>query len=107
MMDGLSLTIGGAALTTIGGIIGAIVKAYTARNQRTEISPNPLQTEQTPMQVSWKENNEDHRDIFDRLRRVESEVAALKSDVLGVKTNIDRMYNMITAMYERIIGGKK
>lgn len=106
-MDGISLTIGGAALTALGGIAGAWIKAWSARHQKTEITPDPLHTEQTPAQVSWKENAEDHRDIFDRLRRVEADVSGLKSDVKAVNTNLDRMYNMITALYDKIIGGKK
>lgn len=105
-MDGISLTVGGAALTTLGGIAGALIEAWRARHQRTEIAPDPLRTEQTPGQVSWKENAHDHRDLFDRLRRVEADVSGLKSDVRAVNANFDRMYDMITALYEKIIGGK-
>lgn len=106
-MDGLSLTIGGAALTTIGGIAGAWIKAWSARNQRTEITPDPIHTEQSTNQALWKSNDKDHTDIFDRLRKVEADVSGLKSDVRAVNTNLDRMYNMIAALYDKIIGGKK
>lgn len=39
------LTIGGAALTTIGGLVGAYIKA---RHSRTQIEPQPLPVQPIP-----------------------------------------------------------
>ena len=106
-MDGLQLTIGGAALTTIGGVIGARGKAWCSRNQRTEISPNPVVQEQSSQQALWKKNEADHADIFSRLRKVEAETAAQRADIENAKVMQGRMFEMISALYDRIIGGKK
>lgn len=107
-MDGLQLTIGGAALTTIGGVIGALGKAWCSRNQRTEISPNPLVQEQSSQQALWKKNEADHADIFSRLRKVEAETAAQRADIENAKVMQGRMFDMVSALYDRIIvGGKK
>lgn len=106
-MDGISLTIGGAALTTLGGIIGAVVKAYTARNQRTEIAPNPLTVEQTAYQAQMKENAKDHENLFARMARAETDIAAIKADNVAQNRLLDRMANQIEKLYDRIICGKR
>lgn len=107
-MDGISLTIGGAALTTLGGIIGAVIKAYTSRNQRTEITPSPLSIEQTAYQAAMKDNNRDHENLFSRMSSVEKDVAAIKADNVAQNRILDRMADQIEKLYDRIIcGGKK
>lgn len=106
-MDGISLTIGGAALTTLGGIIGAVVKAYTARNQRTEIAPNPLTVEQTAYQAQMKDNAKDHENLFARMARAETDIAAIKADNVAQNRLLDRMANQIEKLYDRIICGKR
>ena len=88
-MDGLQLTIGGAALTTIGGVLGALARAWCSR------------------QALWKKNEADHADLFERLRKVEAETAAQRADIENAKVMQGRMFEMISALYDRIIGGKK
>ena len=52
------LTIGGAALTTIGGLVGAWLKA---RHGRTEITPQPLEVREAPA----RDNREAREIAFD------------------------------------------
>lgn len=105
-MDGISLTIGGAALTTLGGIIGAVVKAYTARNQRTEISPSPLTIEQTAYQAQMKDNAKDHENLFARMARLEQQFAAIDAKVDAkfdaIKEQLAETKDMVRQLFERI-----
>ena len=98
-MDGLQLTIGGAALTTIGGVLGALARAWCSRHQRTEIEPNPLVQEQSSQQALWKKNEADHADIFARLRKVEADVAGHTAAILSMKDLLNKIYDMVTKLY--------
>lgn len=108
-MDGLSLTIGGAALTTIGGIIGSILKAWSSKKHAEATAvPQPLQQEQTATQAAWKENAHDHADLFDRMRKNESAIATLMERSIAQGKTLDRMADQVSSLYDRIIcGGKK
>ena len=56
----------------------------------------------------WKKNEADHADIFSRLRKVEAETAAQRADIENAKVMQGRMFDMVSALYDRIIvGGKK
>lgn len=67
------LTIGGAALTTIGGLVGAWLKA---RHSRTEITPQPLEVRESPAYVRCEDCIERHRVLDKRHGDLEQEVRA-------------------------------
>jgi len=93
-MDGLSLTISAAALTTIGGIIGAVIQAL--RNRRV-IEPQPLEVRQVT-------------DVMDgRLKRVEDQVEAIwgivrksEVDIAGLK-EMRQQVNSMDSKLDRIV----
>lgn len=98
MEDGISLTgltIGGAALTAIGGMVGAWVKA---RFGRTEITPQPLEVRAAPGTVSEKvcddvrsANQADHGNIFARLSLHDREIAELKAQRVELDARLKSM----------------
>lgn len=110
-MDGISLTIGGAALTTIGGVAGAWIKAWTARHQKTEIAPLPLSVEQTGYQAGQKKNEADHSDLFGRIRILEAEMAGVKATIAakfdGLSAQMMETREMVRSLYERVCNGKR
>ena len=109
-MDGLSLTIGGAALTTIGGIIGSVLKAWSTKRHAEETKiPQPCMTEQSAYQAWCKDNARDHEDIFKRLRNNESAIATLMERSIAQGKILDRMADQVSSLYDRIIcgGGKR
>lgn len=110
-MDGISLTIGGTALTVIGGIAGAWIKAWSARHQKTEISPNPLSVEQTAYQAAMKDNAGDHANLFDRVRALEKQHAALDAKVDAkfdaISEQLRETKDMVRQLFERICNGRR
>lgn len=94
--DGVAFAIGGTAL---GAICTALVNIWRSRNQRTEIAPNPLAVEQTAQQALWKDNARDHADIFDRLRKVEADVAGHTAAIISMKDMLNKIYDMVTKLY--------
>lgn len=103
--DGVAFAIGGTAL---GAICTALVNIWRSRNQKTEIAPNPLAVEQTAQQALWKENAKDHANLFERLRKVEAEVAGHTAAILAMKEMQNRIYDMVSKLYEKVcVGGKK
>lgn len=77
-VDGISLSIGGAAL---GTICTCLVQLWKARHQKTEISPDPLNIQQSSYQAWMKDNARDHENLFSRLSIVEQKVAAIDAKV--------------------------
>ena len=73
-VDGISLSVGGAA---VGTICTCLVQMWKARHQKTEIAPNPLSIEQTAYQASQKENAKDHENLFGRVARLEQSVSRI------------------------------
>ena len=67
------LTIGGAALTTIGGLVGAWLKA---RHGRTEITPQPLEVREAPAYVRCEDCIRRHAEVDKRHGELEQEVRA-------------------------------
>lgn len=102
--DGLVIAAGG---TAVGAIVTIACTWIKARFTKTEVSNDPLHTEQTPQQANWKQNSADHTDIFGRLRVVEAQVSALQAEVGSLKEMQGRMFQMVTALYEKICVGKK
>ena len=67
------LTVGGAALTTIGGLVGAWLKA---RHGRTEITPQPLEVREAPAYVRCEDCIRRHAEVDKRHGDLEQEVRA-------------------------------
>ena len=67
------LTIGGAALTTLGGLVGAWLKA---RHGRTEITPQPLEVREAPAYVRCEDCIRRHAEVDKRHGELEQEVRA-------------------------------
>lgn len=107
----LTSSITGGGIVLSGAMVMKLAEmwfaARRAREQKTEISPTPFPVEQSAQQALWKKNEADHADIFNRLRQVEAETAAQRAEIENAKTLQARMFNMISALYDRIIGGKK
>lgn len=94
--DGVAFAIGGTAL---GALCTALVNIWRTRNQKTEITPNPLVQEQSAQQALWKDNAHDHTEIFDRLRKVEADVAGHTAAIFSMKDLLNKIYDMVTKLY--------
>lgn len=95
MTEGISitgLTVGGAALTTIGGLVGAWLRA---RHGRTEITPQPLKVEQTEKYVTCAQCAEHRLGIDNRINQIAPQLSALsnKLDEIDAKAET-RSYNL-------------
>ena len=72
---GISLYIGGTALTALGGIVGAwINKRFITRR----IEPQPLDVRGVPEYATKNENEKAHENIFSRLSEHDKKIAALE-----------------------------
>lgn len=109
MIDGMSLTIGGA---TGAAIVSAIVKIWTskAHAEKTAI-PQPCTVEQSGYQAKMKENDKAHENLFSRVAIVEQKLAAVDAKVdakfSGLEKQLDGLTDMVRQLFERICGGKK
>ena len=103
-MDGLSLTIGGAALTTIGGIIGSILRAWsTKRHAEATAVPQPCKVERVNDCVSVQECNRRMKELDERMTKVEARVAVGFDNVMRKLDAIDRRgEERSAAVFERI-----
>lgn len=54
-----------------------------------------------------KENAKDHENLFARMARAETDIAAIKADNVAQNRLLDRMANQIEKLYDRIICGKR
>ena len=107
-VDGISLTIGGAA---IGTICTCLVNLWKARHQRTEIAKDPLNIQQSAFQASMKDNAKDHENLFCRVASVEQRVAAIDAKVDAkidaINEQLRETKYMVRQLFDRIIGGKR
>ena len=105
MTDGISitgLTIGGAALTTIGGLVGAWLRA---RHGRTEITPQPLKVRDATNRAlsdHMQDNRSDHSNIFSRLSSVEQRVAAVESSYKAQEIRLTSIDVKLDKILERV-----
>ena len=95
-VDGISLTMGGAAVSAIAGIAGAWIKARYGRTEvpqplKTEIAPDPLNvhTEKKPAYVPVAECNRRMCEHAERMTRLEGEVKASNAAVIAKLDEID------------------
>jgi hypothetical protein len=93
------LTIGGAALTTVGGLIGAWLKA---RHSRMEITPQPLEVRESlkyslaeDCQRHQHHNELAHENLFARMAAVEKEQARTSAKLEMVLESLNRIENKI------------
>ena len=106
-MDGLQLSIGGAALTTLGGLVGAWLKAWTARNQKTEITPSPLAVELKEQFVSRREFDQH---VTDNERNFEALYTQMRAnDKLTAKISgcLEAIQGDLSLIKQKLFGGAK
>ena len=101
--DGLTLTLGGTTLALVAKEIFAWMRS---RNQRTEISPQPLGVEgeigKKPKYVTVQEFNKhvadnasDHENLFGRLNRNDRETSELKGILTGMRDDLAAIKNKL------------
>jgi hypothetical protein len=91
LLEGGGLVIGGAAVMKI---IDVVANAYSARNQRTTIYPQPIEVRESPALQSVEEcriinrqNREEHENMFARISALEKS-SAENSGKLGIILDI-------------------
>ena len=108
MTEGISvtgLTIGGAALTAVGGIAGAWIKA---RFGATRIHPQPLEVSAKERYTSREECAKTHRavdsctaNLFSRMSCAEQRIAAVEASQKAVEGQLSRMDNKLDVLLGR------
>jgi hypothetical protein len=96
------LTIGGAALTAIGGMVGAWIRS---RYGRTEIRPQPLEVRDATNRALTdhvQDNRSDHSNIFSRLSSVEQRVAAVESSYKAQELRLTSIDGKLDKILERV-----
>ena len=91
-VDGVSLTMGGAAVTAIAGVVGAYIKAKFGK---THI-PQPMETQQVGPFVTCGECKQ-HRaaigkridTVDERIKNVDCDIAAVRNDVSMLRSDIN------------------
>ena len=89
------LTVGGAAIASIGGLVGAWIKA---RMGRTEITPQPLDVREVKGLVAadacreWRDTVQScHANLFARMSSCEQRIAAVEACFRGLQDTVGRM----------------
>lgn len=103
LSDGISitgLTIGGAALTALGGMIGAIIRA---RMSRTEITPQPLEVRGAAEYAYRSQNDADHANVFARISEHDKDIAYLKATAISTSNQLERMDKKLDRLLERSV----
>lgn len=96
---GISLYIGGTALTALGGIVGALInKRFNTRR----IEPQPLEVRAGPDYAPKRENDDDHTNIFARLSEHDKKIAALEEQGRNTVGWLERIDAAVDALPERI-----
>lgn len=100
------LTIGGAALTAIGGMVGAWIKA---RMGRTEITPQPLEVRAAPeivgraMCAEYRAgNSSDHSNLFARMSSAEQRIAAAEAALHAMAERLASMDSKLDTIIGRL-----
>lgn len=96
------LTIGGAALTAIGGMVGAWLRA---RYGRTEITPQPLpvrdETDRA-LQEHMEHNRGDHSNMFSRISNTEQRISALEAQAVAQGRQLERIDHKLDRVLEKL-----
>ena len=86
LLQGGGLIVSGAALATI---VNALVKVWTARNQRTTVAPQPLEVKGAPQFVTCEQCELRHREVDNRLAAGTRAFDAVRSKIDAVETKMD------------------
>lgn len=99
------LTIGGTALTVIGGMVGAWIRA---RHGRTEITPQPLEVKPTKDLVEKASCSEYriadaacHSNLFARMSSAEQRIAAAEAALHALDDHLKSMDNKLDVLLQR------
>ena len=99
------LTVGGAALTAIGGMVGAWIRA---RMGRTEITPQPLEVRAAPNLIDRTAcgeyraiNAADHSNLFARVSSAEQRIAAAEAALHALDDHLKSMDNKLDVLLQR------
>ncbi len=101
LLQGGGLIVSGAALATI---VNALVKVWTARNQRTTVEPQPLEVKGAPKFVTCEQCELRHKGVDASLaagtRAFEAIRARMDTDHRDVMNSIQKLNDRITPMAE-------
>ena len=101
LLQGGGLIVSGAALATI---VNALVKVWTARNQRTTVEPQPLEVKGAPKFVTCEQCELRHKGVDASLaagtRAFEAIRARMDADHRDVMNSIQKLNDRITPMAE-------
>lgn len=99
IIQGGGLVLSGAALTTL---VNAVSKMWSARHQKTEIAPQPLEVKGAPAYVTKEEfekhvqdNGRDHENLFARLNRNDRETSEIKGMLAGIRDDLSAIKNKL------------
>ena len=103
MADGITIAIGGTALTALGGIVGAWIRA---RHDSRRIEPQPLEVAAAPKYRTCEECERIHRAVERRLeegsatfREVRDEIASVRREMADAFERLnDRLDPVIRAV---------
>lgn len=112
--DTTGIVISSGAVGAICGVVGTWLK--TKVGTKTRIEPDPINAHVTkdPKSVSLgeynksqQENERAHENLFQRVGRVEQNVATLMERGVAQEKQLDRMASQVDKLYDRIILGGK
>ena len=99
LLQGGGLILSGAALTTI---VNAVSKMWSARHQKTEIAPQPLEVKGAPEYVTREEfhrhaadNARDHENLFARMNRNDRETSEIKGLLSAIRDDLTAIKNKL------------
>ena len=97
MADGITIAIGGTALTALGGIVGSWLRA---RHDSRRIEPQPLGVEMAEKYAVREENERAHANLFARVAAIEQRSAAHDARLDRIENTLDR----IDGKMDRLLG---
>ena len=100
------LQAGGIFISGAAGvkIVEMVVRAWMARNQKTEIAPQPLVVKLKETFASKDDNDVDHKEIFNRISALEMGHSRLRGEVDMIKPQLDRIEGKLDMIrFSRVI----
>ena len=104
-VDGVSLTMGGAAVSAIAGVVGAWIKAKYGKPVVPPV-PQPLETERVGPFVTCGECKQHRAAIGKRIDGIEATSGAIPF-IEKVAANTEAIENIKRLAFNSTIGGKK
>ena len=102
---GISVTglmVSNGVVGTIGGLIGAWIKA---RHGRTRVEPQPLDVRDATnrsLEAHMDDNRRDHSNIFSRISHTEQRVSALEASAQAQGRQLDRIDSKLDRVLEKL-----